>query len=1032
MFREKLTHPRKSSPVRRWFIPIALLFVGGLLGSHGVESSDQPPIQPRTALGNTDNDRPVVPRGPLEETVPSPQIGRGGAAAVSLAQRWTRGVYTSIQVNVDVQGNNIVGDAANEPTIAVDPTNGSRMAIAWRQFNTVASDFRQAGIAYSHDRGDTWTARTLDPGHFRSDPVLAADNDGRFFFSSLSSVTSADLFRSTNGGVNWLGPVPAFGGDKQWMIVDRTASPGAGNIYQTWNAQFSCCGNADFTRSIDGGLTFQAALSLPSPKLKWGTLDVGPDGTLYIAGSDLGQTTHLFTWSADAKFRGSTPTFAPVKTITLGGFTTAGGPTNPGGLLGQVWIAVDRSNGPTRGNIYVLGSVNPPGPDPLDVMFIRSTDGGQTWSAPLRINDDPGDSYSYQWFGTMSVAPNGRIDVIWNDTRNDPLAQFSEVYYSSSVDGGRTWSANVPISPPFNHSLGYPSQNKIGDYYHMVSDGGGADLAYAATFNGEQDVYYVRIPGDCNLNGIEDAIEIANGWASDCTGNGIPDECEPDCNHNHTADSCDILSGFSADCTGNGLPDECEPDCNGNGRADSCDLADQISHDLNGNAIPDECEAILYVNAAATGANNGRSWPNAYRSLQSALTFAAVVPGVVKEIWVVSGRYVPSTGSRLASFRVQSGLALYGGFVGTESARAKRNWMVNRTILSGDLLGNDLPGSIGRNDNSLHVVLMENAGASTELDGFVISGGSADGDLPDDSGAGLYITNSSPTIRNCAILDNHALTQGGGVSVSTQSHPTFVNCLIVANTAFEGSAFMLNRGSSVTIQSCTVADNVAVAFGGGVGASSGTTTLFARDAIFWGNVDFDGSGESSQVSGVANVLVDYSCIEGLTGFFGGTGNIGDNPLFADSDGPDNTPGTLDDDFRLSANSPSINAGDPAGGSLPSTDLDAHVRLLCGRVDMGAYEFGIGDFNCDRTVTLADFFSAWDACMTGPLAISTATVMERSASPLAKGGYRGVAIDPGAPGSPLRFDNPCAAFDFNADGDVDLSDFAGFQRGFAPL
>src|SRR5262249_55401844 len=65
--------------------------------------------------------------------------------------------FISYQVNVDANGNNIVGDAANECSISVDPTNGSRMAIGWRQFNSVTSNFRQAGWGYTTDGGIHWT-----------------------------------------------------------------------------------------------------------------------------------------------------------------------------------------------------------------------------------------------------------------------------------------------------------------------------------------------------------------------------------------------------------------------------------------------------------------------------------------------------------------------------------------------------------------------------------------------------------------------------------------------------------------------------------------------------------------------------------------------------------------------------------------------------------------------------------------------------------------------------------------------------------
>ncbi len=126
-------------------------------------------------------------------------------------------------------------------------------------------------------------------------------------------------------------------------------------------------------------------------------------------------------------------------------------------------------------------------------MFARSTNGGQTFSAPRRINDDPVNHAKWHWFGTLSVAPNGRIDAVWLDTRNAGNNTNSQLFYSYSLDGGNTWSLNVAISNSFNPFLGYPNQDKLGDYITIVSDNAGANVAYAATFNGEEDIYYVRI-----------------------------------------------------------------------------------------------------------------------------------------------------------------------------------------------------------------------------------------------------------------------------------------------------------------------------------------------------------------------------------------------------------------------------------------------------------------------------------------------------------------------------------------------------------
>src|SRR3954463_1832709 len=101
---------------------------------------------------------------------------------------------TFVQVNVNALGQDIVGDAANEPSIVVDPTNPNRMAIGWRQFNTITNNFRQAGVAYSSDGGQTWTASVLQPGQFRSDPVLRADANGNFYYSSQRTNFAVDVF----------------------------------------------------------------------------------------------------------------------------------------------------------------------------------------------------------------------------------------------------------------------------------------------------------------------------------------------------------------------------------------------------------------------------------------------------------------------------------------------------------------------------------------------------------------------------------------------------------------------------------------------------------------------------------------------------------------------------------------------------------------------------------------------------------------------------------------------------------------------
>ncbi len=500
-------------------IASAIVYSGPADALHADDVPARPDGPPTTSLIDRleQPDDPYLPRR-------RPTGGGGSPGAVVI-----RGPFVSIQVNTDAEGNNIIGDAANEPSIAVNPLNPDEIAIGWRQFDTIASNFRQAGIAYSTDGGQTWpTATVLDPGVFRTDPVLDYDHNGHFYYNSLFGLAldTCDVFKSLDGGVNWQEPVPAHGGDKNWMVVDHSTAIGQGHIYSIWREPFSCCGPNIFTRSTDGGASFMFPVPIPqSPGL--GTISVGPGSEVYVAGvRESNLSAFRVAKSTNAGDAGATPSFDFVASVFMGGSLRffAGGP-NPDGLLGQVWVATDHSAGPTHGNVYVLCSVDPSGSDPLDVKIVRSVDGAASWSAPVRINDDPVGTNAYQWFGTLSVAPNGRLDVVWNDTRTNNQTNLSELYYAYSTDAGASWSINTPVSPVFDSFVGWPSQNKLGDYYHMISDLAGADLAYAATFNGEQDVYFLRL-GDCNGNGIHDGEELADGSAFDVNGNAVLDECE--------------------------------------------------------------------------------------------------------------------------------------------------------------------------------------------------------------------------------------------------------------------------------------------------------------------------------------------------------------------------------------------------------------------------------------------------------------------------------------------------------------------------
>ncbi len=347
---------------------------------------------------------------------------------------------------------------------------------------------------------------------------------GQFFYLSLQSDVNLsffcdDLWRSTNGGQSWTllsGERGAGGGDKEWFTIDKTNGAGHGFQYQSDDGINCSGGGVEFQRSTNGGTTWQAPINVPHSPV-YGTLDVDTNGNLFIGGEG---NTFYCVRSSNAQIGGQTPTFDRSTPVNMGGDLGSGG-INPAGLDGMLFLAIDRSGGLTNNNIYMLASVVPPGRSTTDAMFVRSTDGGLTFSAPRRINDDPANPSKWHWFGTLSVAPNGRLDAVWYDTRNAANNTDSQLFYSWSTDGGVTWAPNVAVSNAFNPFEGYPNQSKIGDYITVVSDNTGGNVAYSATFNfnpssgqHEEDVYYVRVaPSTSGLTLLSAASRLTHGAA---------------------------------------------------------------------------------------------------------------------------------------------------------------------------------------------------------------------------------------------------------------------------------------------------------------------------------------------------------------------------------------------------------------------------------------------------------------------------------------------------------------------------------------
>ncbi len=230
---------------------------------------------------------------------------------------------------------------------------------------------------------------------------------------------------------------------------------------------------------------------------------------------------------------------------------------------------------------------------------------------------------------------------------------------------------------------------------------------------------------------------------------------------------------------------------------------------------------VVFVNHAATGANNGQSWADAFTSLQPAL--AAATQG--DQLWVAKGVYRPAPpgGSRDAAFALKSGVEVYGGFAGNETSLAQRDPITNVTTLSGDLDGNDLPGFVNVAENSLQVLTAIGVDSGARLDGFTVSGGNAN--FAGEQllgGGGLFIADGSPRIRTCRFTAN----------TSGENKPNI--------GGFGGAIYLkvLTAGADVLIADCSFVGNRGDS-GGALGVLNQSVTVphtvAVEDCLFQGN-----------------------------------------------------------------------------------------------------------------------------------------------------------------------------------------------------
>jgi hypothetical protein len=379
-------------------------------------------------------------------------------------------VNSTVQT-VNGYDNFFLGTDFGEPHIVTNPRN---------PLNSICA-FNTNSVYYTLD-GYEWTKVIVNfPGFAASeilgDPVLAFDSLGNITYQQLyqqGSTYGIVVTRSTNGGQSFSGAYRVTAttvglSDKEWICADQTAGPYSNYLYTGWR-QFGSTGMR-FSRSTNGGVNWSNPITLNGDQGAY--VCVGPDGLVQGGSVYMANTSGSGIFVARSTDGGATMGTQVLATVFNGsGVNCAGRQTLKGCIRTNSFpkVAADGSYGIYRGNVYVVYEANPIGPDLSDIFLVKSTDYGNTWSTPMRVNDDA--TTTDQWLPCISVDnTNGRVYISWLDSREDPTANLmTKMYGTYSTDGGQTFAANSPVSTTlFNPDNMKVSQGTgqafyIGDY----------------------------------------------------------------------------------------------------------------------------------------------------------------------------------------------------------------------------------------------------------------------------------------------------------------------------------------------------------------------------------------------------------------------------------------------------------------------------------------------------------------------------------------------------------------------------------------
>ncbi|WP_080056535.1 FG-GAP-like repeat-containing protein [Spirosoma aerolatum] len=255
------------------------------------------------------------------------------------------------------------------------------------------------------------------------------------------------------------------------------------------------------------------------------------------------------------------------------------------------------------------------------------------------------------------------------------------------------------------------------------------------------------------------------------------------------------------------------------------------------------CGTVVFVTEAGAGLQNGSSWTNAFSgtALQTAINTAATCGA---QVWVAQGLYKPTTGTdRTISFSMKEGVAIYGGFRGTEGQLGDRpgvnpvTGQPSSSTLSGDI---GTLGDSGEDSDNSHQIISNGTGLSERaiLDGFVLTQATSEGGTGNGGAIANYGPVCNPTIRNCLFANNYASNHGGAV-YNQNSSPLIENCVFDMNTSFQNGGAIYSEGSAtLAVKNSSFKKNQG-SFGGTV-FTNGSVVLRLTDCTFESNTAVDG------------------------------------------------------------------------------------------------------------------------------------------------------------------------------------------------